>query len=139
MWLLRKFRRKPITHQELEVYLREPGRHYHWDPDISPEDMEKARLALVETLRRAKEMFPRTGHVYIGQTDGALHDFSGEYLSRMFELQQDLMKRQWNSACGDLSGVLHLFHIEDSRILHSIITLLEEYVVSPTAQASRNS
>lgn len=127
--LFKKILQRPVKKQKLEAYLREPLKGNTYEPDPYKKQLGKSRLALLEFLRRAKEMLPRTRHVYIGKDDGVCHDFSGEYLRRMFELQQHLMRKCWDDACSDLVGVIHLYHVEDGRILYSIITLLEEYVL----------
>lgn len=119
------FRRK-LTHKYVEDYLSDPIKHWHWDPEITPIEKEKARKALLETLRRAKELLPRA-RVYGFDPLEMRQDGHG-YLIRLLRLKHVLADGKWNEACSKLHNVLHSDCVEDRRVLYTIIGLLEEHL-----------
>lgn len=119
------FRRK-LTHRYVEDYLSEPIKHWHWDPEITPLEKEKARKALLETLRRAKELLPRARTYDADPLEMRMGGHS--YLHRLLLLKRVLMNGSWNEACSKLHNVLHSDYVEDRRVLYTIICMLEEHL-----------
>lgn len=123
------YAKKAIDTQTLKEYLSSPLKESSPELDISPSANQQAKALLLETLRRAKQMQHRTGHVHIELYDRPFHDCNSEYLRSMLRIKRDLAQQQWNAACNDLQDVLHFYQINDGRILNEIIQMLEGYLL----------
>ncbi len=121
------FRRK-LRHREAELYLSEPLVYLYRASSPFYNDDEAAKAALRETLNRARKLMPQTCHVYIGQSNLTLHDSNIQYLASLLSIKHCLQNAQWFDACSDMMDMLHYFHVEDGRVLNTIISLLEEYL-----------
>lgn len=115
--------RQVIDAKSLEEYLSSPLEKN------SSSESEKAKEALLETLRRSKQMLGKTHHVHIGLYDRPFHDCDINYLRSLMRVKKDLVQKKWSAACSDLQDVLHFYEINDGRILNEIIRLLEEYLL----------
>lgn len=122
------FRRK-LTHWEVETYLRIPIRKWIVMPSINP----PLKSALVKSslqvlLLRAQRLFPKTVVTRINVYDRPLHDCSSNYLWHLITLEKHLSNERWFDACDLLVDMLHYYHVEDRRILGTLISILEKYL-----------
>lgn len=122
------FRRR-LTHWQAETYLRTPIRKWIAKPSINPPlNGALIKQSLQTLLRRAKHLFPRSGVTRIYVYDRPLHDCSPNYLWQLMMLEKHLSSGRWFEACDILIDMLHYYHVEDRRILGTLISILEVYL-----------
>lgn len=122
------FRRK-INHRDAEQYLSDPICTVYHEIGCSEElENRHAKAALRVTLNRAREIFPHCKQVFIGENDFTLHDADPKFVTLLLRFKGYLQTQQYVKACEECVDVLHFFRVEDKRILHIVITLLEEFL-----------
>ena len=99
---------------------------WRWSETVTPEINEQAKNDLLEFLRQAKLLLPKS----------KIYDFEpleprryGEiYLKRLRMVERHLEEHRWDNAGNELYTVLHFHPAQDTRILWDIIRLLEMYL-----------
>lgn len=122
------FSRK-LTQHKVEFYLSGPIRKWFIRPPIDPPlNGDLVKKSLQSLLRRAQRIFPRSQIAPINICDRPLHDCDANYLWHLMRLDEHLENKRWFEACDLLSDMLHYYHVEERRILGTIISVLEAHL-----------
>lgn len=99
---------------------------WRWSEIVPPEVNEQAKKDLLEFLRQAKLLLPKSKIYDFEPLEPRIY---GElYLKRLRMVERHLEEHRWDNAGNELYTVLHFHPAQDTRILWDIIRLLEMYL-----------